>query len=168
MDLGMGETFSTLDAADLRGHASWLCRLAVALVRDEASADDLVQSTLLAAVRRPPELSRDVRPWFERVLRNFARQRFRGQTRRDRREAAAPVAEPLPDAEELLIRHEAARVVAGLVSQLREPYRSTVLLHFAEGIQLKEVAGRQGDPAGTVRRPLKEALAGLRGRQGTR
>jgi RNA polymerase sigma factor (sigma-70 family) len=160
---GMDETFSTLSGEELQRHATWLRRVAMALVRDEASADDLVQSTLLAAVRRPPELSRDVRPWFERVLRNFVRQNFRGQVRRERRETRLDAPQHLPGAEELLIRHEAARVVAGLVSQLREPYRSTVLLHFAEGVQLKDVAARQGVPAGTVRRRLKEALDELRG-----
>jgi RNA polymerase sigma-70 factor (ECF subfamily) len=161
----MGETFSTLSAEQLRGHASWLRRLALALVRDEATADDLVQSTLLAAVRRPPELSRDLRPWFERVLRNFARESFRARTRRERRELHFhTAAAELPDAEELLTRHEAARLVAALVSELREPSRSTVLLHFAEGVQLKDIAERQGVPAGTVRRRLKDALDQLRGR----
>jgi RNA polymerase sigma-70 factor (ECF subfamily) len=163
--VAVGETFSTLSVKQLRGHATWLRRLAMALVRDEASADDLVQNTLLAAVRRPPDLHRDVRPWFERVLRNFARQRFRGEARRERRETQLPPdSDDLPGADELLIRHEAARVVAGLVSELREPDRSTVLLHFAEGVQLKDIAARQGLPEGTVRRRLKDTLDELRGR----
>jgi DNA-directed RNA polymerase specialized sigma24 family protein len=111
----MGETFSTLSAEQLRDHATWLRRLARALVRDEATADDLVQNTLLAAVRRSPEVSRDVRPWFERVLRNFARESFRARTRRERREVHFHTgAGELPGAEELLTRHEAARLVAAL------------------------------------------------------
>jgi RNA polymerase sigma-70 factor (ECF subfamily) len=161
----MGHTRSTLSADELLTHRAWLRRLALALV-GESSADDLVQSTLVAALRRPPELDRDVRPWFARVLRNSARQRVLGNARRRAREVAFSVSltDALPSAEEVLIRHEAGCVVAGIVSELSEPQRSTVLLHFGEGIPLKDIALRQGLPAGTVRWRLKEALDELRTR----
>ena len=60
-------------------HAGWVRRLALALVRDPAEADDLVQDTWLAAVRHAPE--RAPRSWLERVLRNAWRQRWRGEHR---------------------------------------------------------------------------------------
>ena len=44
---------------DLLDHGSWLQALARNLVGDQATADDLVQETWVAAIKKPP---RDVRP----------------------------------------------------------------------------------------------------------
>jgi RNA polymerase sigma factor (sigma-70 family) len=153
-----------LTESDLRAHMLWLRRLAVRLVRDPPEADDAVQDTLVAALEHPPALDRDVRPWLSRVLANFTHSGRRAERRRRNREteAADLQGDEPPGADELLLRHEAARVVAGLVSQFREPHRGLVLLRFAEGLTPKEIARRQGVPEGTVRRQLKEALDRLR------
>jgi RNA polymerase sigma factor (sigma-70 family) len=156
--------FLELTESDLRAQMLWLRRLAARLVRGERDADDAVQDTLVAALEHPPALDRDVRPWLARVLANFTRSEHRSDGRRRQRETAASrgdVAET-PGADDLLVRHEAARVVAGLVSGLREPHRTLVLLRFAEGLTPKEIAGRRSVPEGTVRRQLKEALDQLR------
>jgi RNA polymerase sigma-70 factor (ECF subfamily) len=156
--------FLELTETDLRAQMLWLQRLAVRLVRGERDADDAVQDTLVAALEHPPSLDRDVRPWLARVLANFTRSEHRADGRRRKRETEVARAQ-LPDApaaDELLARHEAARVVAGLVSGLREPHRTLVLLRFAQGLTPKEIAGSRGLPEGTVRRQLKEALDQLR------
>jgi hypothetical protein len=51
-----------------------------------------------------------------------------------------------------------------LVSELEEPYRSTVLLRYAEDLSPAEIGRRQQLPAGTVRWRLKTALDELRRR----
>jgi RNA polymerase sigma factor (sigma-70 family) len=162
----MKSGFLELAEADLRAHTLWLRRLAAQLVRGESHAEDAVQDTLVAALRRPPALDRDVRPWLARVLANFTRSGHRSEVRRRRRETAVAgeggAGESAPGADELLERHEAARVVAGLVSGLGEPHRGLVLLRFAEGLSPKEIARRRGVPEGTVRRQFKEALDQLR------
>jgi hypothetical protein len=101
------------------------------------------------------------------VLANFTRSGHRSELRRRRRETEVAAGqgqagESAPRADELLERHEAARVVAALVSGLGEPHRGLVLLRFAEGLTPKEIARRQGVPEGTVRRQFKEALDQLR------
>jgi hypothetical protein len=60
---------SLLDQGELLG------RLARALVRDENTADDLVQETWLAALQTPPE--GNVRSWFAVVARNLVRREAR-------------------------------------------------------------------------------------------
>jgi protocatechuate 3,4-dioxygenase beta subunit len=75
---------------------------------------------------------------------------------------AGAVDEALPNAEALLERHELLRLLAALVSELDEPYRSTVLLWGEEGLEPVEIARRQGVPAGTVRWRLKQGLDRLR------
>ena len=152
--------------SELRAHVAWLRRIAARMVGDGAHADDVVQDTLVAALRSPPGLDRDPRPWLFQVLRNFVRKAVRGDSRRRAREtsSAPPDAEVVIDAEALVLRHDAIRVVAGLVFELDEPQRSIVLLHVAEDLPLKEIARRRGVPEGTVRWQFQQALATLRGR----
>ncbi|HJZ86541.1 MAG TPA: sigma-70 family RNA polymerase sigma factor [Polyangia bacterium] len=149
---------------ELLTHAAWLRRLAASLVGPARDADDLAQDTWVAALRRPPRGDRPLRPWLAAVLRNFLRMGFRSQRLRERAGselAAAPTAEP-PSPELLLGRLETQRMLARLVGELAEPFRSTVLLRFYEGLSAAEIARAQGIPAGTVRWRLKTGLDQLR------
>lgn len=150
--------------AELLAHAAWLRQLAHSLVRDAQLADDLVQDTWLAALRRPPSTDRPVRPWLRRVIVNAARLRWRGEAHRGEREAAtgAQRDSEAPSAAVLLERHETQLQLARLVGELEEPFRTTILLRFSEGLSPSEIARRLGVPAGTVRSRLSEGLERLR------
>ncbi len=144
-------------------HATWLRRLAASLVGDRSTADDLVQETWVAALRRPPSSDRPVRPWLARVLRNAARFRWRSDTNRAARETVAAATDAAaPSGEELLARHQLQQLLAKLVEQLDEPYRATILLRYAEGLEPIAIARKLGVPASTVRWRVKEALERLR------
>ena len=123
-----------------------------------------MQETWATAVRTRPERDRPLRPWLAEVLRNLARMRARSAGRwRARAPRVAPREEAaLPSPEELLTFHEAQRLVAEAVAKLEEPYRSTVLLCYAQDIELSEIARRQGIPGGTVRWRLKHGLDQVR------
>ena len=146
-------------------HASWLRRLATGLVRGDADADDLVQETWLAALRSPPRDDGPAHRWLGEVLRNAWRMRARADGRRARREAElGSFEEPAaPSPEALLARLEMQRRLATLVAELAEPFRSTLLLRYFEGLSAADIARRQGVPGGTVRWRLKEGLERLRG-----
>lgn len=58
---------------DLLRQQRWLRRLAASLVVDVATADDLTQQTLLAALERPPADTAAPRAWLSTVVRNLAR-----------------------------------------------------------------------------------------------
>jgi RNA polymerase sigma-70 factor (ECF subfamily) len=145
-------------------HAAWLRHLAAGLVGDRARADDLVQDTWVAALRRPPEGSRPLRPWLARVVRNAARFRWRGDANRAAREAitAGDAEAVTPTSEALLARHQLQQLVARLVGGLDEPFRATILLRYAEGLEPTQIARRLAIPASTVRWRIKEALERLR------
>ena len=64
--------------------------------------------------------------------------------------------------DDLLQRHELQQLLFRLVSELAEPYRTTLLLRYAEGLTPAAIARRLGVPAGTVRSRLHEALERLR------
>jgi RNA polymerase sigma factor (sigma-70 family) len=153
-------------ADDLLRHAGWLSSLARHLVNERDAADDLAQDTWIQALRRPPAQDRSLRPWLGTVARNLARMNWRSQRRRATREAehAAQGADSLPSPEELLERQESQRIVANLVLELEEPYRSTILLCYSEGLSPGEVARSQHISAGTVRARLKRGLDELRRR----
>lgn len=148
----------------LTAEMAWIRRLARALVRDESAADDIAQDTWLAAAGNVPD-DRPLRPWLSRVVMNVVRMRFRGESRRGARETRVEKPEAVATAEELIDRVEVQRVVAGEVLALTEPYRTTVLLHYFEGLSSAEIARRQEIPDGTVRRRLKTALDQRRSRR---
>jgi RNA polymerase sigma-70 factor (ECF subfamily) len=142
--------------------SAWARRLAHSLVGEAAAADDVVQETWMAALERPPDGERPLRPWLARVIANFARQRARSGSRRDARERSAARPEALPGPDELVERLDSQRALAEELGRLAEPQRSTVLLRYFEDLEPSEIARRQGIPAGTVRWRLKRGLDELR------
>src|SRR5688572_7773837 len=150
-------------AETLLAHGGWLRALALRLVGDGDVADDLVQETWIAAARKQPERRESLRPWMAKVLRDALRMRARGEARRAAREQAAILAgDEAPTPESLVARAQTQRRLVDLVLRLDEPYRSTVLMHFSEGMSLAEIARTQGIPAGTVRWRMKTAVDQLR------
>src|SRR4051812_47707525 len=127
---------ATADLAALLAQAGWLRRFARALVGDAAAADDLAQETMLSALGRPATGAG--RAWLAAVARNLAVDRFRGSTRRERRERAAHAGDPLigrvASPEELIGDAQIHRQVAEAVARLAEPFRQTVVLRFYEGL----------------------------------
>jgi RNA polymerase sigma-70 factor (ECF subfamily) len=146
----------------LMAEMAWVRRLARARVRDDAVADDVAQETWVVAAERRPAADRSLRPWLARVVSNLVRTQRRAELRREARETSVEDSRRVHTPAELIERVELQRVVAEEVLALGEPYRSTVLLHFFEGISSVELAERLGVPAGTVRRRLKVALDQLR------
>ena len=54
----------TVTIDEMLAHAGWLRSLALALCRDEASAEDLVQKTWVSALSSPPREKRAIRAWL--------------------------------------------------------------------------------------------------------
>jgi RNA polymerase sigma-70 factor (ECF subfamily) len=150
---------------ELLAHAGWIRELARRLVGDGPAADDLVQDTWLAALRRRPDGGRPLRPWLARVARNFARQAGRRRTMRPDAAGLGELAEPAArtvSPEQLALRGELQARLVQRVLELREPFRSTVLLRFYEGLGTDEIARVQRVERATVRSRLKRAIDELR------
>jgi RNA polymerase sigma factor (sigma-70 family) len=150
----------------LLAEAGWVSRLAKSLVKDDATAQDLVQETWLAALKSPPLADGRLRPWLARVLLNFARQRKRGESRRAAREALAARSERLPPATDASERIEAQRALAEALAGLPEALQSTIVLRYFDGLSPQEIAKRQDVPPGTVRWRIHRALEELREKLG--
>ncbi|MGE3166752.1 MAG: sigma-70 family RNA polymerase sigma factor [Planctomycetota bacterium] len=138
----------------------WVRGLALSLVRDSNDADDLSQEALLAAVDSPPE--GNLRAWFSRVLRYKRSTQRRTTSRRARRERESAVGESLPSTSDVLERAELHRKLVETAFRLREPFRTTVLLRYFEGLDPDQIARQQGIAVATVRSRLKRGLDELR------
>src|SRR5512139_1157035 len=132
---------------ELLAHAGWLRALALRLVRDDDIADDLVQDTWIATMRRAPERSESAKSWLAKVMLNRLRMRARSEGRRTAREQATLLIDEVPTQDVLVARAEMQRKLVELVLCLDEPYRTTVLLYFCEGVPLANIARTQGIPA---------------------
>ncbi len=144
--------------------ADWLRGLARCLAHSGADAEDLVQETWVAAMRSPPEPGRPPRPWLAQVMRNLLRMDLRGTARRSaREEEASRGQEPVAaSADVALERLELQRMIAAMVKELDEPFRTVILLRFFEGQLPADIARTQGIPAGTVRWRINEGVRRLR------
>jgi RNA polymerase sigma-70 factor (ECF subfamily) len=147
---------------ELLAHAAWIGALARSLVRDPSTADDLVQQTWMAALSSPPSGDKPLRPWLARVLHNFALQRKRSESRREQRESSSARDHRLPSAGELASRAQEQRDLVQCVLDLDEPYRSTILLHYFEGLSLSDIARERKLSANSVRTHHKRGLERLR------
>ncbi|EKS41294.1 sigma-70 family RNA polymerase sigma factor [Afipia broomeae] len=141
-----------------------LRRYARALARDTDIADDLVQDTLVRALRSEKLfLGGDLRAWLYTILTNLNRNRRRSLARQ-------PAMMELHDTAADASGTEAeGRDISRALATLAEDQRAVLLLVVLEGLSYRDVADIQGVPIGTVmsrlarsRAHVKAALEGER------
>lgn len=149
---------------DLLEHSDWICALSRRLLRDEARAEDAVQETWVEALRNPPRGNENLRGWLATVLANAVRRGVRGEARRTVREAVVARDEAQPSSSDVVERACLQRHLAGHVLDLREPYRTALLLRWFEGLSQGEIAARTGVTSEAVHTRLRRGHALLRER----
>jgi RNA polymerase sigma factor (sigma-70 family) len=158
---------SSLPPEELLAEVSFLRALARGLLRDEHAGEDVAQTTWVEALDRreaPGNPLVNPRAWLARVARNLALDRRRGERRRAARERGVARDEALPSVADTLAHESTLRAVTDAVLELDEPYRATILWHYFEGLDLREIAERSREPLATVRSRHARALARLRER----
>jgi len=134
-----------------------LRRYARALTRDRDIADDLVQDTLVRALRSERLfIGGDLRSWLYTILTNLNRNRRRSLARK-------PVMTMLTEVTAGASGTEAeSRDISGALASLVEEQRAALLLVVLEGLSYREVADIQGVPIGTVMSRLARARAHMK------
>ncbi len=130
--------------------------------RDESSAQDLLQETLLTAISQAHRFDATQRlmPWLVGLLTvNVLRERRRGARTPDPVRVAQPGVER---PEEGADRGEVRRVVAGAIEGLPDLYRDVLQQHLLEERSHAEIAERLGRAPGTIRVQVFRGLAQLR------
>ena len=143
-------------------HEGFIRRLAQSLVQDGHLAEDLVQDTMLAAMRRPG-WTHSPRAWLATITRRLAANVFRERDRRTHREAQVARTEAQSDESP----GETAMALAQLgdaFQTLEEKYRSPLIQRYFEGCSSFEIARRLDLPAATVRTRIRRGLELLRER----
>ncbi len=164
-DVNGNRSLSSLpDDLDLLAQREWIVRLARRLATDAGLAEDAAQETLLDAVRSGWFGRQVSRGFVGGVVRNKVRQEQRAAVRRRAREAAASRPEAEGARAELLDQAEAHRNLVTHVLALAEPHRSVLLERYFEGLEVAEIARREGARVDTVQRRLGRAHAALRAR----
>lgn len=140
------------------------------LVRDSATAEDLLQATLLKAhlaregfVVRGAHADASVQAWYATIARNLALDHLRGQVRdrrrradsTDERDPVEQLAADSPSIEEWQVdrdtAEEIARRVHDALAQLPPAQREIVELHKLAGLTMAEIATRLQIREGAVR-----------------
>jgi RNA polymerase sigma-70 factor (ECF subfamily) len=130
-----------------------LRRYARALTRDAELADDLVQDTLVRALKSEHLFhGGDIRSWLYTILTNLNRNRLRSLARRP---AMTAIGEN--DAPDMAGPEAGSRDIARALASLVEDQRAALLLVVLEGLSYREVAQVQGVPIGTVMSRLARA-----------
>ncbi len=156
-------------ASDLRAliatlhaeHALALVRVAKLLLRDQQSAEDVVQDAFLALYRALPGLrDRDqILPYLRTAVVNRARSVLRSR----RRALLRPVRHEPPQwsAEDAVMIREDQRAVMVAVSALPRRSREVLVLRYYLDLSDDEIAAALGVSRGTVSSTASRALAAL-------
>ncbi len=154
-------------------HREIAFRVAYLITRNPADAEDALQDGLLKAWRalgrfRP---NAPLRPWLLRIAANEARNRRRGEGRREGlalRAAAASPGEAAPSPEEAALAAERRRLLLDALEQLPERARLVLELRYLLGLSEDETAAALGVRRGTVKSRSARALERLREAHGAR
>lgn len=164
---------------DILTHMDALYAVACRMTRSPTDAEDLVQDSLLRAMRGKDQFSAgtNLKAWLFRILTNtFINKYRRGSLERE--VLSGPESKPLSDGwisvatmrqmsdpENQALRPLLEREVASALEQLPDDFRLVVMLSDVEEFSYKEIAEIVGCPVGTVmsrlhrgRRMLQERL----------
>ena len=144
--------------ATLHDHGPLLLAAARAIARDEAEAEDLVQTTFERALRAGPTIRepRAVRAWLLTVETREALRvvrRLRRTLRLDPTVHELPIGGP---------EMSASLELDEALGRLSRPIRAAVVLHHMVGLSVRETADALGVTENTAKARLKAGLARLR------
>jgi len=148
----------------MRRHNRRLYRLARAMLRDAAEAEDALQDAYLAAYQSLAGFRGEasLATWLSRVVTNQCLARLRRQARRDTivpmvampqgdEMYAAPAAEGPEPPDHALVRAEMRAVLERKLDALPEAFRTVFVLRCVEELSVEETAQCLGIPEATVR-----------------
>lgn len=163
------------ELASASEHLEWLQALAVAMVSDRHTAEDLVQRAMQEASAKPSWEPGKLHAWLTGVVRNLARQHFRTESRRRARELrVVERAEARADGvhgaaetqtpEVLAQQVEAQQLLSAAVMDLPEKYRTVMLQFYYGEWSQKRIATAHGISVRAVETRLRRARERLRTR----
>jgi RNA polymerase sigma-70 factor (ECF subfamily) len=153
----------------VREHQDLVFGVALRVVRDGSSAEDVAQEAFVRAYRAlkkyPAERVAQLkaRPWLAQITLNLARNHIRGQRQLDN---VDDIRGRLPTAEDgpvrLAERRDDRRMWARLLAGLPDRYRQAVALRHVDGLSYEELSETLNKPVGTVKSDVHRGITLLR------
>lgn len=166
------EAFRTI----MRRHNQRLFRIARGIVRDDATAEDVVQEAYTNAFRHLGDFRKEaaLSTWLQRIVINEALGRLRSNGRRREigldeammsgRVLAFPHASPLEDPEKTMAQRQILKLIETATDDLPEEFRLVFIARVIEEMSVEETAELLSIKPETVRTRLYRARALLRRR----
>ncbi len=162
----------------VREHARFVYKVAYAVLRKAADAEDAAQETFVRVMRHREKIGgvQDVRAWLARIAWRIAVDRRRAAgpyvTEEEAAEALDRVRTSGKSAEEMVITAQMLGLLQSLIEQLPRELREVVTLSTVEEMRGSEIAAALGIPEASVRtrlfrarQLLKEKFAALLARR---
>ncbi len=161
--LKLGRTDPRAFRALVERQSQYLYGVAHALARNDADAEDLVQQTLLGAIKGTFRGESSVRTWLVKILVNQAAMLRRTRSRHP--ESEFDDARPPASADGSATAKVDAKIdLTAMLAQLSLEHRQVIVLRELEGLSYEEMAAALGVPRGTVESRLHRAREELRRR----
>jgi RNA polymerase sigma-70 factor (ECF subfamily) len=146
-------------------YRDYLLTLAMTLVNDGGTAEDVVHDVFVALARSAEKfrLHGSLRAYLATCVVNRVRDQMRVRKRRDRVLGEGTHLEPESEpADGRILSDERSRLVARALAQLPEEQRETIALHLNGQLKLREIARLQNVPLTTVRGRYRHGIDRLR------
>lgn len=137
--------------------------VALRVLGDTTAAEDVLQEIFLQLWRKPQAFNADrgrLAPWLAVIARNRAIDLLRKRPVEEEIDELA--VSTRVDLEDLAAQHLAVEKVRGVVADLPPEQRRVLEMAFFEGLTHTEIAGKTGEPLGTVKTRIRSALLAIR------
>jgi RNA polymerase sigma-70 factor (ECF subfamily) len=149
--------------AVFRRYSGPVYSVALRVLRDTGQAEDILQEVFLQLWRKPAAFVQNrgsLGAWLVVIARNRAIDVLRRRKPSDSVDDVV-LTSPINVADEAE-RNIVMQRVRGVIANLPEEQRRTLDLAYFEGLSHTEIASRTGDPLGTVKTRIRQALITLR------
>jgi RNA polymerase sigma-70 factor (ECF subfamily) len=146
-------------------YRDYLLTLAMALLSDAATAEDVVHDVFVSFARSGPafRLHGSLRSYLATCVVNRARDQMRARKRHGQTlEQEAPLESDFDPPDERILSDERSRLVARALARLPEEQREAIALHLNGQLKLREIAQLQQVPLTTVRGRYRHGIERLR------
>jgi RNA polymerase sigma-70 factor (ECF subfamily) len=146
-------------------YRDYLLTLAMAMLNDAATAEDIVHDVFVAFARSGSKfrLHGNLRAYLATCVVNRVRDDMRARTRRGAAfDDQMPLESDFEPPDGRLLSDEMSRLVASALARLPDEQRETIALHLSGQLKLREIARLQGVPLTTVRGRHRHGIEKLR------
>lgn len=137
--------------------------VALRVLGDTMAAEDVLQEVFLQLWRKPQSFDTSrgrMAPWLAVIARNRAIDMLRKRPKEEEIKEL-PISAGI-NLEDAAAQKQAADKVRGVLAGLPAEQRKTLEMAFFEGMTHTEIAGKTGEPLGTVKTRIRSALLALR------